>query len=188
MHFTRGQFFCWWQQCREEEEEEEEEAEEECWLSLPPEPRLPWNTNVTHQIFSNMILQLCMVLSHLYSTDGVIFPGKTVCLLIIPHVKMNAQAWFHRLHVSESTCITIDLFGVYLYTVFAQAENHMEPEMQVCKCMNMWTVTCVCVALLAVSTSLSQSSRLLSADKSVQIFPSSHAEAGFICRLSFRLC
>lgn len=46
----------------------------------------------------------------------------------------------------------IDLFGAYLYPMFAQAQRHMEPEMQVCKCLNMWTV-CVCVVLLAVSTS-----------------------------------
>lgn len=70
--------------------------------------------------------------------------------------------------------------------MFAQAECHMEPEMQVCKCTEVCTTrcVCVCVVLLAVSTSLPQRGRLLSADKSVQIFPSSHAEAGFICRLS----
>lgn len=52
----------------------------------------------------------------------------------------------------------------------------MEPEMQVCKCMHMWTSKCMCVCECCItgrqhlSLSLSlQRGRLLSADKSVQI-------------------
>lgn len=42
----------------------------------------------------------------------------------------TAECHQHHMHA-------IDLFGVYLYTMFAQAQAHVEPEIQVCKCMDM---------------------------------------------------
>ncbi len=132
----------------------------ECWLSLSPEPGLPWNTNIAHQIFSNMLLQLCMAPGHLYGTDSIIFPPESVCLLKTPcDLEWCISPIIHQ--SVNATCITIDLLGIYCYAMFAQAQPHMEPEtsgvqmhghglwgLQVCICV--CVCVCVCVVLLAV--------------------------------------
>ena len=81
MYFTKSQLFCWWQQSIEEKDEEEEEEvedeekeeEEGYWVltQFLPEPRLLWNTNITHHLLRYVATALQDILP-LYYNDCII--------------------------------------------------------------------------------------------------------------------